>query len=133
MKKLIILYQYLFYRIYVEWKKQTKEHDAAISAMFALSGLIGYNFVFIFNYVDIFIGESLFSDGESLFSDNIQIVSMSILLFLINTYMFLCKKKYIIIENQFKNETKKQKTWSKIAIFSLIGITLTQIVYQFLR
>jgi hypothetical protein len=121
MKKLIILYQYLFYRIYVEWKKQTKENDAAISAMFALSGLIGYNLVFIFNYVDIFI-------GESLFSDNIQIVSMGILLFLINTFIFLYKKKYIIIENQFKNETKRQKIWSKIAIFSLIGITLVQII-----
>jgi hypothetical protein len=119
------LYDYLFYRIYVEWKKSGKDH-IAMYAMFALSLLIGYNIIFFFHYVDVFLGIIIFNKKTN-------ILVMMLLLFSINSYHFLYKGEYKKIEERFKNETKREKRLSSIAILSLVGITFGQIVFMVIQ
>jgi len=120
------LYDYLFYRIYVEWKKQDK-NDAPQAAMFALSLLIGFNATII---LSIFEKSVL---RYRIFHEPNTFIFVPIAIIAINSYLFLYKGEYKKIEERFKNETKREKRLSSIAILSLVGITLAQIVYLFLR
>jgi hypothetical protein len=119
------LYEYLFYRIYVEWKKQGK-NDIAMSAMFALSFLIGTNLIFIYLYINTIF-------GEINLNETFLVIIMYLSIFAINSYLFLYKGEYKKIEERFKNETKREKRLSSIAILSLVGITFGQIVFMVIQ
>jgi hypothetical protein len=107
------LYYYVFYCIYRVWIKMDGT-DHAFKAMAALSLILMWNFITIAIYFEVF-------DNIDKYTFVVTVIGILV----INYFVFIHNKKYLEIEELFKNESKAQKKIGGLAtliyaIFSLV-------------
>jgi formate hydrogenlyase subunit 3/multisubunit Na+/H+ antiporter MnhD subunit len=109
-------YYYLFYRIYVVWKKMPGK-DRAFSAMTALCLIIGFNLVSLLILIDSHYDIPT-NQGKA------YILIMIISLFVANYFIFIFNERFKMIEEKFQNESKGKKIASSIGIIFLLLFTV---------
>ena len=102
---------YCFYRIYHVFSKGEDSHDGAILSTLIFTILAYINILAAGTFLKKFGVISTFIASKTVG------ISLEIMLFIIGWLLFVIKKKYISIENQFKNESKRERTWGNFAVF----------------
>jgi len=119
-------FKYIFFRIFISYRKKHDEIESAITAMI---------FVSLFMFMNIFSLGGLLNNFELLpvfFKSKLQVTSFIIVLFFVNFYIFLYKKKYKIIYERFTNSRNiKGNRW--FVILYLIISVLLLLVTPFIK
>ncbi|WP_223032379.1 hypothetical protein [Hanstruepera marina] len=105
MSKIWNAYKYIYYRLYSFSKNKIGERELApYSAMFLMS-FSSLVILFIIN-----VSLIIFLNIEIITSNNvsiIEVVIIALVLLAIHFFLFIPNKKYLKIENEFVNESKK--------------------------
>lgn len=113
-------YYYLFYKLS---RLLNKKGDNIWGVIFAVSGLIGWNIVFI--YIKSFSITQDEFEGEY----KIILIAIAILLFVTNSIMFLNKMRVKAIMNRYNNETEVKRKLGNVAVLLYAVLTVALIIF----
>ena len=124
-------YKYIYYRIYAWLSIRFGENDAPQwSALFIVSLLLFFNIMFIMLLLNSFTIKTLYFGSNSA---RIEAILTALVLYLVNYFIFIFKKKYKKIVQEFKNEKPGERFRNTIKFWAYIILSITlPILYTYL-
>ena len=115
-EKLIMrILNYCFYRIYHLFKKGEDSFDAAVLSTIIFTILVT---LYSFAISNLIKKMGIINDFNN---TKLGAISYMVVVFIVGWFLFIKKKKYIEIENVFKDETQSARMWGNFfVVFSLI-------------
>lgn len=120
----MIIFKYVFYRIFSIYRKKHDKDESSYVAMI---------FVTLFMFMNIFVVGGIVNNFNLLpvfFKSKIQVIVFMVILLVINFFIFLHKKKYDRFCDEFEqkaNSKSKQKGWI-IVLYFIISTSLLFVV-----
>ena len=124
-------YKYIYYRIYSWHLKKFGKNDAPQwSALFVVSLMVFCNIMFIMLLLNSFTIKTLYYGSNSA---RLEIILTVLVLYLANYFIFIVKKKYKKIVQEFKNEKPSERFRNTIKFWAYIILSITlPILYIYL-
>lgn len=117
------LYQYLFYRIYKRQRTKNGEIESTLVSIMAITCIVFLNLITIETFLNKLLSTPV------IVSSTVFVVALMVVIFGLNCLVFLFKKRYKNIEQNFSNETK---THQNIGTFIIIAYIVLSFVLFFI-
>lgn len=101
---------YIYYKTYRYFYKAQKQNDGAVIAMIIFSCFLGLNILTVFTFLEGFQIIRLIELTKT------KVIILAILLYLLCAIIFLRKRRYLIIEQRFKDESNSKKIRGTIMV-----------------
>ncbi len=115
-------YQYIFYRIFLFYRKNHDEDESSISAMLFISIIMFLNIITIGGMLHGFKILPVF------FNLPVQGVLFMVGLFVLNYFLFLYKKKYLVFVQAYNQNTSSNKKIQGWLVVSYIVISFALLI-----